>query len=310
MQLLDRYKGALLGLAAGDALGTTVEFNRRGTFPPMETILGGGPFRLAAGQWTDDTSMALCLAESLLENGFDADDQMRRYVRWWREGYWSSTGHCFDIGTTTRQALARFEQDGNPLAGSVAVDSAGNGSLMRLAPVPLRFAKNPALAVQHAAQSSRTTHGAADAVDACRYFACLIIGALRGVAKTQLLSPLYAPPGVDWNAEPLSPPIASIAFGSYKRKSEHEILSTGYVAHTLEAALWAFNQTDSFADGARSVVNLGDDADTAGAVYGQLAGAFYGVDGIPREWRDMLHAHDDIVRLAASLFDLGAEPGD
>ena len=309
MKLLDRYKGALLGLATGDALGVTVEFKPRGTFEALTTIVGGGSFGLEAGRWTDDTSMALCLATSLVENGFDAYDQMSRYVRWWRHGYLSSTGRCFDIGITTRQALARFEQDRYPFAGSPDVDSAGNGSLMRLAPVPLLYATRPATAVTYAAESSRTTHAAAEAVDACRYFAGLIVGALRGEEKGRLLSPLYAPPGVDWLKEPLSPRIAAIATATYQNKTESEICSTGYVVHTLEAALWAFHQTDTFADGALAAVNLGDDADTTGAVYGQLAGAFYGVDGIPCEWREVLHASDDIVRLATGLFDRATAAG-
>ena len=105
MELRDRYRGALLGLAVGDALGTTLEFKRPGSFAPITDMVGGGPFGLKPGQWTDDTSMALCLAESLVEcRGFDPVDQLRRYCRWYREGHLSSTGRCFDIGNTTRAA--------------------------------------------------------------------------------------------------------------------------------------------------------------------------------------------------------------
>ncbi len=139
--LIDRYRGAPLGLAAGDALGTTVEFRHPGTFEPLTDIVGGGQFDLAAGEWTDDTSMALCLAESLLErNGFDPVDQLQRYVRWFRHGHHSSTGTCFDIGNTVRDALLRFERSGEPWCGSTDPQSAGNGSLMRLAPIPLSSA--------------------------------------------------------------------------------------------------------------------------------------------------------------------------
>ena len=138
MNRRERYRGCLLGLAVGDALGTTLEFCRPGSFTPITDMVGGGPFRLKPGQWTDDTSMALCLASSLTERGgFDARDQMERYVRWWREGYWSSTGRCFDIGNTTSAALSRFQKTGDPFAGSTDPHAAGNGSLMRLAPVPL-----------------------------------------------------------------------------------------------------------------------------------------------------------------------------
>lgn len=129
----DRAIGALLGLAVGDALGTALEFRPPGTFEPIDDIVGGGPFGLEPGQWTDDTSMALCLADSLIgQGGFGAEDQMRRYVGWWRDGDNSVTGTCFDIGNSVAGALRRFERTGEPFAGSVDPNSAGNGSLMRL----------------------------------------------------------------------------------------------------------------------------------------------------------------------------------
>jgi ADP-ribosylglycohydrolase len=253
------------------------------------------------GQWTDDTSMAMCLAESLVERGFDVHDQMRRYLRWYRHGYWSSTGVCFDIGITTRQALARFEESGEPVAGSTAPDEAGNGSLMRLAAVPLRYAADPASAVECAAQSSRTTHGTAEAVDACRYFAHLIVHAIAGAAKDDLLSARHAAEVERHTGSPLSHRIAAVARGSFKSKDASQIKASGYVVNTLEAALWAFHHTDTFRDGALLVVNLGEDADTTGAVFGQIAGAYYGVDAIPREWREIIHRANDILALATHL---------
>jgi ADP-ribosyl-[dinitrogen reductase] hydrolase len=304
---LDRYHGALLGLAAGDALGTTLEFTPRAAVRPIDDMIGGGPFRLAPGQWTDDTSMAMCLAESLLERGFDARDQMARYLRWWREGYWSSTGECFDIGGTVSAALQRFERTGDPIAGSTDPQSAGNGSLMRLAPVVLRYARDPVLAVRLAAHSSKTTHGAVEAVDACRFFAALIAGALDGRSKEALLSSSFAPPGVDWGVHPLAPSIAAIAAGSYTHKAAADIRASGYVVHTLEAALWAFFHSNDFREGALLAVNLGEDADTTGAVYGQLAGAYYGASGIPDAWRGRLARHDDIVRIATGLLERATE---
>ena len=154
--LSERYRGSLLGLACGDAVGTTVEFQPRGAFAPMTDMVGGGPFGLAPGQWTDDTSMALCLAESLLnQGGFDARDQMGRYLNWWQWGYLSSIGHCFDIGMTVWQALARFQRTGEPFAGSTDPQSAGNGSLMRLAPVPLFFHPHTDQAMAFCAERAR-----------------------------------------------------------------------------------------------------------------------------------------------------------
>src|SRR5262245_14888700 len=133
---IDRCRGSLLGLAVGDAVGTTLEFETPGTFEPITDMVGGGPFRLRPGEWTDDTSMALCLATSLVScEGFDAADQMTRYLRWMEEGYWSSIGRCFDIGATTREALLRYKRTGDPWSGSTDPHSAGNGSLMRLCPV-------------------------------------------------------------------------------------------------------------------------------------------------------------------------------
>ena len=295
----DRARGALIGLAVGDALGTTLEFQAPGTFEEIDDMVGGGPFGLEPGQWTDDTSMALCLAESLVESGgFDPRDQMERYVRWWREGHWSSTGRCFDIGNATRAALARFERTGEPYAGSTDPNTAGNGSLMRLAPVAIAYAHDPAEAVRLAGDSSRTTHGAREAIDACRYFASLLVGAMRGVPKEELLSPRYAVvPGL-WDDEPLTATIEEVASGSFKEKEPPEIVGTGHVTRTLEAALWAFHRTDDFRTGALKVVNLGNDADTTGAVYGQIAGAAYGESAIPTTWRERLTFGTDLRDLA------------
>jgi ADP-ribosylglycohydrolase len=306
MHLIERYRGALLGLAAGDAVGTTLEFRSPGSFAPIDDMVGGGPFNLLPGQWTDDTSMALCLATSLVECGYDVRDQIERYVRWWREGYFSSTGRCFDIGNTTRSALARFEQHGDPYAGSTDDHASGNGSIMRLAPVPLAFAHDPALAIARAGDSSRTTHGAPAAVDACRYLGGLIVGALQGETKAELLAPCYTPaPGV-WEAQPLHPAIGAIAAGSFRTKQPPAIRGSGYVVDSLEAALWAFAHSDSFREGCLLAVNLGDDADTTAAVYGQLAGAYYGEHGIPAEWRAKLTMADAIGALAERLLRMAA----
>ncbi|QDU19088.1 ADP-ribosylglycohydrolase family protein [Urbifossiella limnaea] len=299
MTASDRYRGALLGLAAGDALGTTLEFRARGSFAPLTDMVGGGPFQMKPGEWTDDTSMALCLAESLvLKQGFDPIDQLTRYLSWWKDGKFSVKGYCFDIGITTAGALRRFEVHGRADSGSTDPGAAGNGSLMRLAPAPLAFAADPALAVKRAGDSSRTTHGAAECVDACRYYGGLLVGAIQGRSKDELLAPNFEPvPGL-WAAEPLAPKVAAVAAGSFRTKAESAVSGSGYVVHTLEAALWAFAATDTFRDGALKVVNLGDDADTTGAVYGQLAGAYYGADAIPAEWREKLAMRAEIEALA------------
>lgn len=302
---IERYRGSLLGLAVGDAVGTTLEFKPPGSFAPISDMVGGGPFRLAPGQWTDDTSMALCLAESLVEcQGLNLVDQLERYVRWYREGYLSSTGRCFDIGNTVREALLRFERTREPHCGSTDPMAAGNGSIMRLAPVPLAYAQRPREAVEKCAESSRATHGAVAAVDACRYLGGLLVGAVNGVGKDELLSERYSPVPGYWTERPLVPEIDEIARSSFKHREPPEIRGTGYVVKSLEAALWAFYRGDSFREGCLLAVNLGDDADTTGAIYGQLAGAFYGEQGIPGSWRDRLAQRPLIESFAEQLFAL------
>lgn len=308
LNLSDRYRGSLLGLATGDAVGTTLEFKYPGTFTPLTDMVGGGPFGLKPGQWTDDTSMALCLAESLIEKkGFEPVDQMQRYCRWRDKGYMSSNGRCFDIGNTVNAALNHFKQTGEPFAGPTDRYSAGNGSIMRLAPAPLFFARHPRRAIEASAQSSRTTHGATAAVDACRYLGALLVGAVNGVAKANLLAAHYSPIPGYWEENPLCPEIDEIAAGSFKDRQPPEIVGTGYAVRSLEAALWALYHSQTYQEGCLLAVNLGDDADTTGAVYGQLAGAIYGESGLPANWVNRLTGYDLITGLAESLLRLSLE---
>ncbi|HOO00677.1 MAG TPA: ADP-ribosylglycohydrolase family protein [Syntrophales bacterium] len=306
MERADRFMGCLVGLAVGDALGTTLEFKPPGTFTPLTDMVGGGPFHLKAGQWTDDTSMALCLAESLVERGgFDPLDQMRRYLGWYRHGHWSSTGRCFDIGNTVRTALRRFEETGEAFCGPTEPHSAGNGAIMRLAPVPMFYARAPQRAIEMSGRSAKTTHGAPRCIDACRYLGALIVGALNGVGKEELLSDHYSPVPGYWRQNPLGDEIRQIAAGSFKRKNPPEIRGTGYVVESLEAALWAFYHHDTFEEGSLAAVNLGDDADTTGAVYGQLAGAYGGLSGIRPDWAAKIAMRDEIMDLARRLMEKG-----
>lgn len=290
-----RARACLLGLAVGDAVGTTVEFSQRGTFPSVTDMVGGGPFRLKPGEWTDDTSMALCLAESLVEcGGFDPRDQMERYCRWWCEGHLFSNGRCFDIGITVSSALRRFEETGEPFAGSTAPDTAGNGSIMRLGAAPIFARGNRDEAIRLSRESSRTTHGADECLDACHVLGALLHHLVGGASKAEALEKLQ-------NEKVGSPRVQEIVAGSYRENSEREIRSSGYVIHTLEAALWSFYRTKTFRDAILTAVNLGEDADTTGAVCGQIAGACYGVEGIPDEWLEKLAKRDLIEFLAARL---------
>jgi ADP-ribosyl-[dinitrogen reductase] hydrolase len=302
LRLKERYAGCLVGLAVGDAVGTTVEFKPRGSFAPVTDMVGGGPFGLAPGQWTDDTSMALCLAESLLtRGGFDAHDQMTRYLNWRTWGYLSSTGECFDIGNTVREALDAFERTGQAFSGSVEAHTAGNGSLMRLAPVALYFYPNIERIVRFAAASSRTTHGAPEAVECCQVLAVVLARCLAGVPKHQVLE-----------VSDLSlhePRVAELAASRYVGKTESEVRGTGYAVASLEAALWCFHSTSTYESAVLRAANLGDDADTTAAIVGQIAGAFYALEGIPAQWRERLHWREQIVTLAALLHAAAIQSG-
>jgi ADP-ribosylglycohydrolase len=259
-------------------------------------MVGGGPFGLAPGEWTDDTSMALCLAESLLEcGGFDEVDQLDRYVRWWRTGHLSSTGQCFDIGNQTSAALYEFELSRTPQPLPPDPASAGNGSIMRLAPVPIAYHRDLDASIEYAGRSSCTTHPAPTCVDACRYLGALIAGAINGVSKHDLLESGF------WRWGRLDPSIDEVARGSFTHRNPPQIKGGGYVVQSLEAALWAFHRTDTFQEGALLAVNLGDDADTTGAVYGQIAGAVYGASTIPARWLEQLVLGDVMVDFADRL---------
>lgn len=304
--LASKYRGAILGMALGDALGTTLEFTKRDSIKPVEDIVGGGPFNLEPGQWTDDTSMALCLAHSLLTKGhFDARDQMKNYALWKNKGAFSVNGRCFDIGSTVATAISKFESTGDPYSGSTDPNSAGNGSLMRLIPVPLFFLSDLNGIIKWSGESSRTTHAAAEAVSACQYFSALIYGILRGDSKQKLLCSLYEPEKGLWEKYKLSSSVINVV-NNIHHKSRNDIKSSGYVIDTLEAAMWAFLKTDNFKDGAILAVNLGGDSDTVGAVYGQLAGAYYGEYNLPASWIQKLWFKHVFYIQADELLKFGA----
>lgn len=291
---IDRYKGCLLGLAIGDAVGTSVEFSARGTFSPVTDMTGGGPFRLKAGQWTDDTSMALCLAQSLLDkDGFDPADQLDKYLLWYHEGYYSSNGRCFDIGGTTSNGLRSYERTGVPLMDDSNESSAGNGCIMRLAPVPMFFAADREKAIYLSGQSSRTTHGARKAIQCSQLFGEVLVNALSGLSTSDILANV--------GSYPEYPEIDQIAKGAYLNKHIDAIRGSGYVVPALEAALWSFAVTDNYRDAILTAVNLGDDTDTTAAICGQVAGAAYGLTGIPSEWVAKVTMREEILSLAERI---------
>ena len=296
---MNKKLGCMLGLAVGDALGSAVEFKYRDTFPIVTDLIGGGPFKLLPGQWTDDTSMALCSLQSFIDKSeFDPSDQMDKFLSWYLDGYMSSNGLCFDIGYTTMEAIEKWISDkSTPYHGNIHHKSAGNGSIMRLAPVPIYFADDFDKAIHFSAMSSKLTHGTRMCIDACKYMCGIILGAMSGESKSEILRARYHPIKGQWDCDELHPEILKIANGSFKDKKRHEIESSGWVIHTLEAALWAFVNSGTFESSLIKAVNLGYDSDTVGAVCGQISGAYYGYDNIPDRWLSKLTDVSKIVEM-------------
>ena len=302
----DRSRGALIGLAIGDALGAAVEFRSPGTFAPVTGYRGGGPFDLEPGEWTDDTSMALALADSIAAVGWDLNDQASRYVEWWQTGKYSVNGRCFDIGITTKRGLQRFlDNNGARSSGDPSERASGNGSIMRLAPVPIRFANLYPDDVEElsrlAEESSLPTHASEHCLSACRYLATVLAALMHGEDRDEVLSSDWKPLRQLNEIKPLHPLIQEVAKGSFKHKQPPDIQGLGWVVKTLEAALWAFHNADTFEATVLKAVNLGDDADTTGAICGQLAGAYWGESKIPETLRSALARFDMLEDALAGI---------
>lgn len=303
----DRRRGALLGLAIGDALGAAVEFRRPGTFAPVTGYRGGGPHGLNAGEWTDDTSMALALADSLATVGWDLNDQADRYVAWYRHGTYSVNGRCFDIGGATAAGLTEYMRTGDAAsAGGTSERSAGNGSIMRLAPVPIYFAalypNRVADLIGYGRDSSLPTHRVGQATSACAYMTLLLAALMAGESRTDVLDPHWPMLNVLAATVAIHPDIQEVIAGGFRREPP-AIQGSGYVVRSLEAGLWALSRSDDFASAVLAAVNLGDDADTTGAVCGQLAGAHWGASGIPDELLDGLAKREMIESAADRLIE-------
>jgi len=282
-----------------------------GSFPEVTNITGGGKFDLLPGQWTDDTSMALCIAESIIQNSGEINpkDIQDRFYDWYQNGHLSSTGECFDIGKTTLQGMNRYQRSKNPYSGGTDEYCAGNGSIMRLAPVPIRFSFDSVRGVKESADSSRLTHGGPGAVDSCKLLSAILICFLSGTVrdKTEIFkpkdeNPVYSLLRQVYDGETgLIAEVEDILPGNYSEKAPPEICGSGHSVKALEAALWAFYHTNSFRDGALKVVNLGGDADTTGAIYGQIAGSFYGASGIPTEWLEVVALREFLIWLVYGI---------
>lgn len=305
IDFLSRARGALVGLAVGDALGTTNEFQPAGSFEPITDMVGGGVFDLEPGQWTDDTSMALCLADSLLAQGrYDSFDVMERYDRWRKDGYRSSTGTCFDIGNQVMRSLWDFEVNQRVPRTAQRTTSAGNGAIMRLAPVVIAGFEHREIReiVATAGLSARETHYSVEAEAATEVFAALLVGALLGWAPEHIINVGWASTGPAFDEV-----AARVISTDPAERAAWEKDTSGYIVNGLRLAVHGLLDFGSFDEAVLAIANMGGDADTNAAIYGQLGGAYFGVEAIPASWRSTLYQGEEIDALARGLVDLRLE---
>ena len=294
----DRILGGLWGSLVGDALGVPVEFKDRATvqLDPVTDMREFGTHMQPRGTWSDDSSMLLCTADSLVNHEFSLADMGDRFVRWMNEGLWTAHGDVFDMGGTTATALRRIAQ-GIPAAeaGGRHEDSNGNGSLMRILPAVLRFASEPLESYSSRLESvSAITHGHARSRMACVFYGLMVRQLLLGVQPQAALDLARAEFTGWYERAPEFGRFNHILEDNLASLQEGEVVSTGYVLHTLHASLWCLLTTHNYRDCVLKAVNLGGDTDTTGCVAGGLAGVAYGIKSIPADWIRVLARKGDV----------------
>lgn len=296
--------GGIIGVVVGDALGLPVQFMTKTEIrkKPITEMTGGGTFRLEPGAWSDDSSLTLCLAESLSEVGYNPKDIAQRFVRWYRDGYMAPFGESFDIGGTTVEAMERLIAGIDPLeAGPTDVRSNGNGSLMRILPATIYFAHEPEdTMINRICEVSKITHGHPRSQLACCLYSLFIKELLTGGSPDEAYNTMRIKSQTLFVDSELGKELnhfQRIINGELPNLTEHDIRSGGYVVETLEAALWSFLTTSTFKDSVLKAVNLGWDTDTVGAITGSLAGVYYGFTNIPTDWRRKLIKYEEILSL-------------
>ncbi len=306
--ILNIVRAALLGHAVGDALGVSVEFTPREKLRanPVTDMTGFGTYDQPPGTWSDDTSLTLCLAESLCD-GYDLADQARLFARWLHDAHWTPHGEVFDIGITTRRALERFDEGAAPIqAGPRDERSNGNGALMRILPLAVYFAKaQPATRIPLVMEASCVTHGHMRSQLACAFYVELAVRLMHGVSPAEAIAATQAQfvPILDEHDPHERAEFAPVLDPALTQRDERAISGSGYVMHTLTAALWCCLRAGAYEEAVLMAVNLGEDTDTTGAVTGGLAGLIWGVDAIPERWRRALARLDAIETLLTAFAD-------
>ena len=297
-RLRERFQGALVGLAVGDALAAHTQFRKPGTFAAVGDLLGGGPFDQPRGAWTDDTAMALLLAESLLEReGFDAHDQVQRYARWQREGYGSATGQCVGISASVARALATAQYKRQPFAGSHDPEQHDKDPLSRVAPAVMYFFADAASAVAKASEAARITVQAPMVLDCVRLLAAMVHRRFRAGTSRQCCG-RRGNCGRRQTHAPRSWPCMK---GPMRSATLRKSPAAAGSCRPWRRRMWAFHRSETFREGALLAANLGRDSDVVAATYGQVAGAYHGVSAIPGIWRNSLIKQEVVIDSADRL---------
>lgn len=297
----ERVQGALWGALVGDALGVPVEFYSRTELQrtPVTDLRAHGSHDQPLGTWSDDSSLAICTVDSLVHHAFDIGDMGHRFLKWYSEGLWCPWGKVFDIGGTTREALRRIANGTPPeQAGLLDEYSNGNGSLMRIHPVALRFAREPSeRLLEYAHRVSAITHAHPRSQMACGFLCLMLAELLAGKdaheahgATARKFQTVYQRPPCARELQQFQPLIA----GKLQERLETEISSGGYCVHTLIASVWCLLTTASYTEAVLKAVNLGGDSDTTGTVTGALAGAHYGIQSVPKSWRQAMARGEEL----------------
>ena len=273
-ELLRRFRGMFWGLVVGDCLGSPIQFSDKDQHPHITEMVACPIFNTPPGYWTDDSSMAFCVADSTVRCGkYDLQDIADTFVRWYREGFWSSLPHAFDVGHATQEAIYAIE---NGSLSNGFEDSQGNGSIMRLAPSYILNYDNPVHTIMH--EVSDLTHNSEKVREVVDLMAAVLDEHMRG-CRTSVKS-IYG--------------------------TREDVDNSGWAVSTLQAALWAFQTTETFEDGMIAAVNLGGDSDSIGAVYGQIAGAYYGFEAIPERWLSAIKDREKVSELIESFLKVAA----
>lgn len=302
-------KSGIFGVCVGDALGVPVEFRTREQLKrsPVTKMRAMGTHRQPLGTWSDDSSLTLCLAESL-SSGYDLEDIALKFLQWHNEEIWTPHGNVFDIGIATRQAIYRISKGVIPqLCGGTTEFDNGNGSLMRILPLLFYIKDFPIeKRFDRVKEVSSITHGHIRSVISCFIYLEFLIEILNRSSKIEAYqkmqikvkdfldnNPICSQNEMDFFERILKNDISTFP--------EDEIKSSGYVLHSLEASFWCFLNSESYSEAVLKAVNLGEDTDTTGAITGGIAGIYYGFENIPEEWISELVRKDDIEKLCSKL---------